>query len=71
MPDHADRSRAHDEASEADHPSTEGTPRWVKVFAIVAIGVVVLFVVLLIVGGPHNPGRHTGVRAGQITLDSA
>jgi ABC-type transporter Mla subunit MlaD len=34
-----------------------GTPRWVKVFGIVALVVVVLFVVLLLTGG-HDPGRH-------------
>ena len=34
------------------------TPRWVKVFGIVALVVVLLFVVLLLVGGPHRPSRH-------------
>jgi hypothetical protein len=32
------------------------TPRWVKVFGIVAIVVLVLFVVLHLAGG--GPGRH-------------
>jgi ABC-type transporter Mla subunit MlaD len=42
-------------------PKTEGTPRWVKVFAIVALAVIVLVVVLLVVGkGGHGPSRHTG-----------
>jgi hypothetical protein len=37
-----------------------GTPRWVKVFGIIAAVVIVLFVVLLIAGGGgHGPGRHT------------
>ena len=37
-------------------------PRWVKVFAIIALVVLVLFVILLVTGGPgrHGPGRHTG-----------
>jgi hypothetical protein len=35
-----------------------GTPRWVKVFAIVGIVVVVLVIVMLFTG--HGPGRHTG-----------
>jgi ABC-type transporter Mla subunit MlaD len=44
---------------------TTGTPRWVKVFGIIALVVVVLFVILLITGhsGEHGPGRHTGVAA--------
>jgi hypothetical protein len=33
-----------------------GTPRWVKVFAIVAAAVTVLIVVRLLTG--HGPGRH-------------
>jgi hypothetical protein len=39
-----------------------GMPRWVKVFGIIAIVVVLLFVILLLTGGPgsHGPGRHTG-----------
>jgi hypothetical protein len=32
-------------------------PGWVKVFGIVALVVVVLFVVLLVTGG-HGPSRH-------------
>ncbi len=40
---------------------TVGTPRWVKVFAIVALLVVVLVVVLVVTGrgGEHSPRRHT------------
>ena len=35
------------------------TPRWVKVFGLIAVVVVVLFVVLLLAGGGgHGPGRH-------------
>jgi hypothetical protein len=38
---------------------TAGTPRWVKVFGIIALVVVVLIVVMLIAGrGGHGPGRH-------------
>jgi hypothetical protein len=43
-----------------DGESTTGTPRWVKVFGIVAVVVVLLFVVLLLTGG-HGPGRHGAV----------
>jgi hypothetical protein len=71
MTDHAGRSNARDgAASEASRHSTEGTPRWVKVFGIVAVVVVVLFVVLLIAGG-HGPGRHLGTAGGQTALDGA
>ncbi|HEX8932963.1 MAG TPA: hypothetical protein VF788_01950 [Pseudonocardiaceae bacterium] len=43
----------------ADRPPS--TPRWVKVFGIIAIVVVLIFVVIRFtgVGGSHGPGRHT------------
>lgn len=72
MTDPAGRSNARDEAaSEAGRRSIERTPRWVKVFAIVALLVVVLLVVLLIAGSPHNPGRHLGTGVGQTALHGA
>lgn len=39
---------------------TGGTPRWVKVFGLIALVVVVLVVVLVVTGrgGPHSPLRH-------------
>ncbi len=42
--------------------STTGMPRWVKVSGIIALIVVLLFVILLLTGGPnrHGPGRHVG-----------
>jgi hypothetical protein len=44
-----------------DRELPAGTPRWVKVFAAIALVVVVLFVVVLLVrGGDHGPGRHGG-----------
>jgi hypothetical protein len=42
-----------------DRGSTTGTPLWVKVFGIIALALVVLFIVLILIGG-HGPGRHTG-----------
>jgi hypothetical protein len=34
-------------------------PRWVKVFGIIAVIVVVFFVLMLFIGGgQHGPGRH-------------
>lgn len=39
--------------------NAEGTPRWVKVFGIVALVVVVTVVVVLLIGpGGHGPSRH-------------
>ncbi len=36
------------------------TPRWVKVFGIIAIVLVLLFVIMLLTGGGgHGPGMHT------------
>ena len=35
---------------------TTGTPRWVKVFAIVGVVLVLLIIVMLLTG--HGPGRH-------------
>lgn len=46
-----------------DGGSTTGTPRWVKVFGIIALVLVVLVGILLVTGGGpggHGPGRHTG-----------
>jgi hypothetical protein len=38
---------------------TAGTPRWVKVFGIVAFVLVVVVAVMLVAGrGGHGPGRH-------------
>jgi hypothetical protein len=36
---------------------SSGTPRWVRIFAIIAL-VVALLVAILIIGGGHGPGRH-------------
>ena len=72
MTDPAGRSNPRDEATwETGRDSTERTPRWVKVFGIVTLLVVVLFVVLLIAGGRHNPGRHSGTDVGPSALDGA
>jgi hypothetical protein len=43
-----------------DRGTATGTPRWVKVFGLIALVVVVLFVVVMLIGsGEHGPGRHT------------
>jgi hypothetical protein len=38
-----------------DNPST---PRWVKVFGIIALVVILLLVILFFTRGSHGPGRH-------------
>jgi hypothetical protein len=38
--------------------NSRATPRWVKVFGIIAIVLVLLFVILLLTGRGHGPGRH-------------
>ncbi len=45
----------------ADSEPTTRTPRWVKVFGIIALVIVLLIVVLLFTRGPggHGPNRHT------------
>jgi hypothetical protein len=48
-----------------------GTPRWVKVFAIVALVAVLLLVVLLLVNGGHGPSRHTDGLGTQAPLAGA
>ena len=42
----------------ADRPP--GTPRWVKVFGIIALILVLLIVAMMFIGGggEHGPGRH-------------
>jgi hypothetical protein len=44
----------------AEPPAYPGTPRWVKISALVAGIVVLLIAVVLLtgIGGPHGPGRH-------------
>ena len=42
-----------------DRGSPPSTPRWVKVFAIIAIVLVLLFVILQVAGGDHGPSRHS------------
>ncbi len=71
---HIRLSEATNRASKVDDPSATargagdgeltrrqtppGMPRWVKVFAIIAAVVVVLFLAVLLTGSDHSPGRH-------------
>ncbi|MBI2906738.1 MAG: hypothetical protein HYX92_03660 [Chloroflexi bacterium] len=48
-----------DTGDELSHEPTTGTPRWVKVFAVAALALLVLFVILHLTGNsPGGPGRH-------------
>ncbi|MGH7574015.1 MAG: hypothetical protein ACREM1_02650 [Longimicrobiales bacterium] len=44
-----------------DHSAYRGIPRWVKIFGIIAIVLVVLYIILhaIGIGGRHGPGRHS------------
>ena len=44
---------------EAEGQPLQGTPLWVKLSGLVAVVVVALFLVVLLIGGGHGPGRHT------------
>lgn len=48
-----------DESPLATAPDVTGTPRWVKVFAILIALLVLLIIVVLLVPGGHGPGIHT------------
>jgi hypothetical protein len=49
--------------SPSPHSNTEtGTPRWVKIFGIVTVFVVLLFVILMFTRGPGGRGGHTPFR---------
>lgn len=43
-----------------------GTPRWVKIFGIIALVVVLLVLILLFTNAPggHGPGRHGASSSG-------
>lgn len=60
-------SQTHDEPNRG---STYSTPRWVKMFAIVAIVLILLVVVVFVtgIGGEHGPGRH--IPSGDATGDT-
>jgi len=47
-----------DDAVAVDREPTTSTPRWVKVFGVIALVLLLLFVIALLAGG-HGPGRHT------------
>ena len=55
---------AGDDTRRAD-PESTGTPRWVKVSGIIAFAVILIFVIVMLVGGgDHGPGRHALSKGG-------
>ena len=55
----------------ADADRRPGTPRWVKVFGLIATGAVALVVVVMLIGGgQHGPGMHapSGGTGGQTPI---
>ena len=56
----AEPSRSPDTGAELGRESNTGTPRWVKVFGVIAVVLVLLVGIMLLTGGNHGPGRHTG-----------
>jgi hypothetical protein len=60
MPDSSSEPDTGENPSGPGRGASTGTPRWVKVFAVVAALLVALFVVLVLTGrgGEHGPGRH-------------
>ena len=38
-----------------------GVPRWVKIFGLIALAVVLVLVVVMLLGGEHGPGMHSSV----------
>jgi hypothetical protein len=59
--DEADRDASEEEEMTENDADRAGTPRWVKIFGLVAAILVVIVVVLLVTGrgGGHGPGRHS------------
>ena len=42
----------------SDKDDYPGVPRWVKVFGILGLLVIILFLIMMFRGGPHGPHRH-------------
>jgi hypothetical protein len=73
MKDNLDNHARGEETHMADPPPYPGTPRWVKVFGIIAVVVVLLVVARIFIGGgEHGPGRHapSGGAGGQVPPSS-
>jgi hypothetical protein len=54
----ADSNPGREPARGSGRRAPAGTPTWVKVFALIAIVVLVVFVISLLAGVRHGPGLH-------------
>ena len=72
MSESIDNHARGEETHMANRPPYPGTPRWVKVFGIIVIVVVLLVVARIFIGGEHGPARHTpsGDAGGQVPPSS-
>jgi hypothetical protein len=68
----ADPTPASESGAGHDSQSPPGAPRWVKVFAAIALTVVVVIAIMLLVGGAdHGLGRHSSGGAGGNSASSS
>lgn len=62
MSDHLVKNYYYAEPTEEDPhmagPRPYSTPRWVKVFGIIALVLVLLVIIMFAGGGSHGPSRH-------------
>ena len=58
MDDPSATARGANDGELTSRQAPPGMPRWVKVFAIIAAVVAVLFLVVLFTGTDHGPSRH-------------
>jgi hypothetical protein len=55
-----------------DSDTETSTPLWVKVFGVLFLAAVLLFLILMFTRGPHRPGAHTssGATGSDIPIQS-
>lgn len=58
-----------DESLDRNTDQRPATPRWVKLLGItIAVAVAVAIAVMLLSGGQHGPGQHTGAFAPSLSF---
>ena len=58
----ADQPAFPEREDRAHRDPTADPPRWVKVFGIITLALVLLVLIVLLAGGSHGPGRHQSSR---------